>query len=402
MKRLRDMVSNGLSGALVLSLLVHGLIAAALLITLPLPEAEPEPEEQVIEVTLVEPQDVPEVEIEEPDVPEPELTEPEQPAEEAPAPEPPEPEAAAPEMPEPEASAEEPAPEPEQAAAADEQTVPPPGVAGEGQAVPIPVLRPVFQFGERDAGPREALDGASAEEPEQAEPTETEAATPPMQQTAEPEPEQSEPAEAAAGEPDPATAILDAVEAESQEPEIAGLSLPEITLPGSGLPQGGLPEPDPDAQPSTTGLLPEPRLGEPTASQPPADTGAIDEATVPDVLNEARQLFSTSISDNPAAMVAMGNLPRGLRASQLCTTELREQLRSGPEPYGLELLPSYRLDTGNVLTETNAAFRADGAWYSLSFRCTVDDDALKVTGFAHSVGAAIPRADWKARGFPDF
>ena len=55
-----------------------------------------------------------------------------------------------------------------------------------------------------------------------------------------------------------------------------------------------------------------------------------------------------------------------------------------------------------MLAVPDAAFRADGAWYDLSFRCTVDDDALQVTGFAHKVGAPIPRDQWSARGFPSF
>ncbi|KGF66667.1 hypothetical protein LL06_26910, partial [Hoeflea sp. BAL378] len=70
--------------------------------------------------------------------------------------------------------------------------------------------------------------------------------------------------------------------------------------------------------------------------------------------------------------------------------------------YGVELLPSYRLDAGNVLAVADAAFRADGAWYDLSFRCTVDDQAFGVVSFALKVGSAIPRDQWAARGFPEF
>jgi hypothetical protein len=101
-------------------------------------------------------------------------------------------------------------------------------------------------------------------------------------------------------------------------------------------------------------------------------------------------------------MSAMGDLPRELRASQLCTTELREQLRYGTPAYRPEMLPAYRLDAGNVLAVPDAAFRAEGAWYNLSFRCTVDDGALRVIGFALTVGEPIPREDWAARGFPEF
>jgi hypothetical protein len=41
--------------------------------------------------------------------------------------------------------------------------IPPPAKSGAARPVPIPTLRPVFQFGDRDAGPRKALDGDSPE-----------------------------------------------------------------------------------------------------------------------------------------------------------------------------------------------------------------------------------------------
>ncbi|MDF1609627.1 DUF930 domain-containing protein [Hoeflea sp. YIM 152468] len=352
MKRVREIMSNRLSGALALSLLAHGLIVAALLITLPLPEPDAEPDDQVIEVTLVEPPEVP----------------PEPPLERAEAPEP---EVSEPDMPEPET------PEPETPA-------PPAADAGEAaDGVPIPVLRPVFRFGEQDSGPELALDGGAAEAP---------AAPGPDDATPEADTTESQQPEDPQDQPEP----------EPEADAAPTLALPlDITLPEADL-DGA---PDSLAEADTQTVLAPALIEAPAQSAAAAPSGTDAEAADPGaplVLAEARQLFSTSISGNPVAMAAMGSLPRGLRASQLCTSELREQLRNAPERFGLELLPSYRLDTGNVLTETNAAFRADGAWYSLSFRCTVDDAALQVTGFAHKVGQKIPRSQWDSRGFPAF
>jgi hypothetical protein len=46
---------NSLSGGLLVSLLLHGLIVAVLLFDLPEPIAEAEPEEEVVAVTIVPP-----------------------------------------------------------------------------------------------------------------------------------------------------------------------------------------------------------------------------------------------------------------------------------------------------------------------------------------------------------
>jgi len=76
---------NALSGGILLSLFLHGLIVAALLIDLPKPRMEAEPEEQVVAVNIVPPPEPP-PEPEQP-APETEAAEPEAPQPEEPAPE---------------------------------------------------------------------------------------------------------------------------------------------------------------------------------------------------------------------------------------------------------------------------------------------------------------------------
>jgi hypothetical protein len=358
---------GGWSRGLAISVALHGAVAIALLVSVPLPERDPEPDGPVIEVTLVEPPEPPESEREpkaEPQMPEPE--------------------------PEPE-----PAPEPQQerepaSVAGPEQAdvlPPPPSPAApegpqQSAAVPIPVLRPVFQFGESDTGPRQALDGNAGAD-----------------QTA------RQPAEAETMQQDSGDAGSAAFEPETSEPDSAATALPEIALPEATLPGPALAavEPEISSSGSSRETRPAPDAGQ-EGLQPPAELSgapAPGNSTADEPLQEAARLFSPVLTEDPAAMVAMGSLPRELRASQLCTTELREQLRRGAPSYRPELLPAYRLDSGNVLAVADAAFRADGAWFELSFRCTVDDQALRVAGFALSVGAAIPRTEWKARGFPD-
>lgn len=400
MMRWSNVRLNTLSGGLLVSLLLHGLIVAVLLFDLPEPMAEVEPEEEVVAVTIVPP---PEPE----PVPEPE-PEPEEPA--------PEPEAEAPAEPE---------PEPEQA----EETPPAPAgpdSEGEGRAVPIQVMRPVFQFGEEDAGPEIALDGGAAQAPEQdqpeAQPKITEVAPEP-----EPEPETAAevPPETEAGDEVPAeevaeelaeTPVEQPAEQDAQAPAMpAEVTPPDEVLAGDA--PGNLPDatdqaelallPDDPADPAPS--APEPIVPDPVGIPPPASATRAPSAapadTAPAVDNGlpgVRALSSIVDTGHAVATTAMGALPREERGSRLCTTELREQLRRAPEPYRVELLPAYRLRGGTVLAVPNAAFRAGGAWYNLSFRCTVDRDALRVTDFTFKVGRAIPRQDWRARGFPEF
>lgn len=406
---------GGLSGGVLLSLLAHGLIVAALLIDWPKPVMQAEPEEQVVAVTLVPP---PEPEPEPAPEPEPEQPEPEEPA--------PEPEVPAPEQPEPEAAAAEPP-----AAEAD---------AEEGEGVPVPVLRPVFQFGEEDTGPEIALDGGASEapvedlpedlpeepvvdpetqaveEPPAGEPAVDDVAETPPEPAAEPDSETAElaeadqqPADAPADQPpaDPAPALAMPDDITLPDAELTGdtpgalaeaasetelASLPEVPVAAAvPVPQ---PKPANPAKPDT----PPVKVIETPAGTPPADTAPVRDNGLPGV----RQLSSSVDTGHTVATTAMRNMPRDVRGSQLCTTELREQLRRAPQPYQPELLPSYELPGGTVLAVPRAAFRAAGVWYDLNFRCTVDADALRVVDFSFKVGNAIPRSQWQARGFPDF
>ncbi|MEP9390275.1 DUF930 domain-containing protein [Mesorhizobium sp. KR9-304] len=369
------------------SLAAHLLVAALLIFGLPLPSFEPEPEE-AIAVDLVPPPEqqqaepAPSAEEAKPEEPQQAEAEPPPPAEEAKPEEPlqaeaepppvaeeakteepqqaeadppPSAEEAKPEEPQ-QAEAEPPPPaeeakpeEPQQAEAepppsAEEakpeepqqaETEPPPS-GGDEVPPPVTVLQPVFQYGETDAGPREAPDGNSAEDGSAApaaQPDKPEPAEQPVALTAGP-----------AGEASPA-----------------------------GTP--GMPAAEPSDVEKVQESVPQPK--------------------------EAKKLFSREATGNPIATTAMAGVPRGVRAGRLCVTELREQLQNGLPPYYPDLLPSFRLDEGRtVIDATKAAFRMNGEWYDLSYRCEVDTNATKVTAFAFRVGAALPPSEWRRRGLP--
>jgi flagellar motor protein MotB len=291
--------------ALPASVVVHLAIAALLIFGLPVSLSEPEKDE-AIAVDLVPPP-------KSPDKPKPE---------QKPKAEPP-------------PQAEAPKPEKQQEA---KNKTPPPTSNDAARPPPSPVLRPVHQFGEKDAGPRESREGDSAEEGSH---SPAAARDPGKQDLAEP----------------PALAAVGAM---------------------NQAPKPGAPE------------MPAPK---------PADAAKVQK---PVKLQKAKTLYSRAATGDPIATTATGNVPLGVRAGQLCATELGEQLANASPPYFGARVPRYVLNDGTALEIRGGVFFANGRWYNLSFRCEVDADAMKVVSFAFHVGDPVPRSEWKSRGLPSY
>ncbi|OHV84277.1 DUF930 domain-containing protein [Rhizobium sp. LCM 4573] len=335
------------------SILLHAVFAGVLFFHLPLDFSEPR-EEEAVQVELVPP-------------PEEETPKKE---EQAPAEPPPEPK---PEEPKPEEAAPPPPPPPSPQAETS-PTEPPPPQAQEqpeehAMAQPLPTLDPVFQYGEKDTGPK-LSNGNASEEGEVP-------ATPPAEQEAEAE----EPAPAAST----AEEAPDAAEQEAP-PLPDDIDLPEVDVADTS------PERDGTVAPGETSLE-----TVPVPAERPKTQAAEKPAEKPLELTEAKRLFSQNETGSQIATRAMGDMPRGLRAGQLCSNELAAQLRNAS--YSVTAVPRPRLPEGTVLDEQNVGFLANGQWYDLSFRCVIDEGATKVLSFAFKVGAPVPRSQWRARGF---
>jgi len=236
-----------------------------------------------------------------------------------------------------------PPPPPEEPKKPEEKKVEKPPESNETQKpAPQPVLRPVYQFGEKDAGPRMSPDGNAAEEGSASSQAERE--------PAKPEPEKQTPSKPPA---------LAAAQSEDQA------ALPEVTKP------------------------PTPKPAELAKKQNPGKPG------------ESRRLFSQKATGDVIATTAMADLPRGVRGGRLCVTELREQLQNGLPPYYPDLLPSSPLEEdATAIDVPEAAFRVSGQWYDLSYRCEVDTNATRVLAFTYRVGAPLPPSEWRRRGLP--
>ncbi|MDQ0321159.1 chemotaxis protein histidine kinase CheA [Pararhizobium capsulatum DSM 1112] len=323
----------------IVSVALHIAVGLVLLFQLPMPDFTP-PAEETISVEIV----------------------------------PPPPEKAAEPTPE-EKKAEEQPPPPPQEQQAQEQ----PAAEQPPAEVPIPVLRPVYEFADKDTGAKRADEGNSSEDqplPQPEKTVEEEAKPPEPEKTAQeevkpPEPEKTAQEEAKSPEPEKAA------EAE-KKPEIEALTAMADAVPSEkAYPLPGVVEAD---------------------SKAPAEAEKPEE--IDKEIPEVKKLFSKDVSDDPIARTAMGNLSRSERIARLCSSELYAQLQNGSPAYKAELVPSYDLPKGNILKVQRAAFRARNRWYDLSFRCEVDAEGTRIYSFGFDVGAEVPKSQWRSRGFP--
>lgn len=351
---------TGLGRGMALSILLHAVFAAVLFLHLPVDFPEPEREESVA-VEIVPP---PEKPAEEQAAAEAEAEEQEEKPAEQPLQPPPEPPAQEAEAAEPPSSPPPPEPpgenQPEEPAADDEAA-----------PRPVPVLRPVVEFGDEDSGPRRAEAGSASEEGGPRQPATPAAAEPPQEQTS--------------GENQQSVPLPDNIDV----PEVdTATVIPQQQQEGQG-----------------EALTPSETNADIVPPPPAAEQGDVTQETMPSPtraeLPEAKTLYSRNETDDPVARTAMRNIPREVRAGQLCATEMQAQLSHASPPYRPDIVQVYRLPEGTVLEVNSGAFRADARWYDLRFRCEVNEDATRVLSFAFDVGPPVPRSEWRRRGFPD-
>lgn len=393
--------SRDLSWALPASLILHGLIVAVLVYGQPmLPHLQQE--EPAVNVTLVPP----------PEQPKPKPAPPPAPNESK-AEKPPEPKEPKAEKP-PEPKAEQPPP----------SEVPPPMPA------PIEVLKPVFRFGDKDAGSSKSLEGGivqnsspspakgdDSKPPLPAKGSQNEAATSPgseerpdaasdteKQATAAKDTESAQDAENDATlnqdigkqETDKQEGLVDGADKQTAMPptplDAAG-SDGEIALPALAK----APQPRPATAPkSSFAKASKPKSG----SSGTPNSKDVDVATSQPYsgLPGVRRPQSQGVTGDALATTSMAGVPRDQRVAKLCASTLQQQLMQAS--YYPDLVPSLPLKLGNVLDVPKAHFRTRTTWHALSFRCEVDTDATSVLSFSFRVGATIPREQWARLGLP--
>ena len=333
------------------SLILHVLAAALLVYGLPVPSQQPR-EEQPVNVAIVPA----------PDQPKPKPVQP--------APKPPEPKVEKP----PEQKVEK-QPPPEK-----QSQKPPPGK----------VLKPVFQFGDKDTGPRKSLDGASAQDSSPS-PAKDDDSKPPVV----PKPADSQPVTPADSEQQAASsAEMDKQQAAKQQPD------KQAAL-DAAKQQGAAPAPlaadsGGEIELPTTAEAPKPK---PANAPKPSPSKASKSASRNNSgLPGVRRLYSQGATGDALATTAMGGVPRGQRAAKLCASALQQELLDAS--YFPKWVPSIPLKVGNILDAPDVAFSTTTTWYHLGFRCEVDTDATRVLSFNFRVGALIPPSEWAGLRLP--
>jgi hypothetical protein len=251
---------------------------------------------------------------------------------------------------------------------------PPPAenVPEQAKPMPIPTLRSVTEFGDKNSGPQKSTTGNSSEgevKPAEAAPQHDAEPDQPLDATAEEKPPTETP---------PAAPVPDDVK------------LPETTVTDVS-PERNAPLADMSGEALTSieqVKPPKPKPSETSEPEPAKDN-----------LKVAKTLFSQNDSEDPIARTLIDGMSRKQRIGELCSTELRQQLVHSSPSFAPTLLPKQGLSSGTIL-DLEAAFRTSENWYDISLRCEVDQNATKVVSFAFRVGSAVPRSQWKSRGFP--
>jgi hypothetical protein len=370
------------------SLILHALITAFLVYDLPSPPQRSQ-EEQAVNVALVPP----------PDQPKPKLV---------PAPSPKNPEAKKP-------------PEPKVEKPPEENVEKPPPPE---KPSTFEVLKPVFQFGAKDTGPRKSLDGDSAQDispspakdndpkprvvPKDAEnksappdseerADSTKVGEKPITAAKDTEPTQEKQATSTQdmGNQEADKQVAGAHDADKQTaaeatPLAAAGGDAEIALPALAE----APKPRPENAPKSSPA----KVAKSGSGRPSSKDVAVAISRAYSGLPGVSRLYSQGATGDAIATNSMAGVPRDQRAAKLCASTLQQQLLDAS--YFPDLIPLVPLKVGNVLDVPEAAFHTPTTWYRLSFRCEVDTNATRVLSFAFRAGTPIPPDEWSRLGLP--
>lgn len=265
-----------------------------------------------------------------------------------------------PEQPKPKPAPEPAKKEPEKPQQTTEKPPPPETLPEKQQPNPPPAAeaRPVFQYGDKDAGPRKSPDGSSAQDSAKSPDKADDSTTP------------------AAAKDEKAVAAKEAEQPKDSAKQPDGTEVPLAATGG-----------DYDVALPATADAPGPRPANATeqASISANTSGPRGDSTLPGV----RRPSSQEATKDELATAAMAGLPRSVRGAALCSSALRQELLDGS--YSPLDVPAFSLEAGNVIECPRSAFSTQRArWYRLSFRCEVDGNATKVVSLTYHVGTPIP------------
>jgi len=86
------------------------------------------------------------------------------------------------------------------------------------------------------------------------------------------------------------------------------------------------------------------------------------------------------------------------RLEQRCDAEVLDRISHDDHKYKADRVVAYAFATPQMspdaIKSTGAAFRSNGQWYRLKFKCQTAPDHMQVLQFRYRIGDEIPEADW--------
>lgn len=86
------------------------------------------------------------------------------------------------------------------------------------------------------------------------------------------------------------------------------------------------------------------------------------------------------------------------RLEQRCDAEVLDRISHDDHKYKADRVVAYAFATPEMgpdaIRSPGAAFRSNGQWYRLKFKCQTAPDHMQVLDFRYRIGEEIPQADW--------
>jgi Domain of Unknown Function (DUF930) len=107
-------------------------------------------------------------------------------------------------------------------------------------------------------------------------------------------------------------------------------------------------------------------------------------------------------ASSPRAEHALDRLEPITRMMQVCDIKAGEALRRDNAHKAVNRVMIDAMATpaieGNVIEGTGGAFRQNGQWFQMEFKCTLTPDQRSAASFDFVVGDEIPEAHWEDYG----
>lgn len=86
------------------------------------------------------------------------------------------------------------------------------------------------------------------------------------------------------------------------------------------------------------------------------------------------------------------------RLEQRCDAEVLDRINQDDHHYDPDRVVAYAFATpemgDDAIRSPGAAFRSNGKWYRLKFKCRTAPDHMEVLSFRYRIGDRIPESEW--------